>query len=144
MCFSQVNGCDLDSAWLKMRAGRAAGTEMSAVRLSTCAGTCRPQSRFSHASILGHFRAPKSWLLLRWKKVTFPLENSGYIMKSSEADTVSHDASNLRHFRAPNSWRILRWKNMTFPLKNSGYIITVRDVRAFLLTRPALLNSKRK
>ena len=58
LCF--VNGCDLDSARLKMRADRAAGTEKSAVPVSTCAGTCRPRSRFSHASIVGHCRAPKN------------------------------------------------------------------------------------
>ena len=60
LCFSQVNGCDLDSARLKMRADRAAGTEKSAVQVSMCAGTCRPQSRFSHASIFGHCRALKN------------------------------------------------------------------------------------
>ena len=71
-----MNGCNLDSARLKfkMRAGRAAGTENSAVRVSMCAGTCRPQSRFSPSSVLGHYIAPnrcvpnpaKVWLF-RWK-----------------------------------------------------------------------------
>ena len=64
-----------------MRADRAAGTEKSAVQGSMCTGTCRPQSRFSPSSILGHFRAPNSWRILRWKKMTFPLENSGYIIE---------------------------------------------------------------
>ena len=31
-----MNGCDLDSARLKMRADRAAGTEKSAVQVSMC------------------------------------------------------------------------------------------------------------
>ena len=86
LCLSQVNGCDLDSTRLKMRADRAAGTEKSAVRLSTCAGTCRPQSRFSPSTILGHFRPPIRCSILRWNKVTFPLENSGYIMELGIGD----------------------------------------------------------
>ena len=101
-----MNGCDLDSARLKMRAGRAVGTEKSAVRLSTCAGTCRPQSRFSHASILGHFRAPNSWLLLRWKKVTFPLENSGYIICR---DAPRADSNTLGRLQPTPSEGRQRW-----------------------------------
>ena len=60
LCFSQVNRCDLDSARLKMRADRVAGTEKSAVQVSICTGTCRPQSRLSHASVIGDCRAPKT------------------------------------------------------------------------------------
>ena len=87
-----MNGCDLDSARLKMRADRAAGTEKSAVRLSTCAGTCRPQSRFSPICILGHFRPPIGCGILRWKKMTFPLEKSGIVlsfMRESGGNTTA-------------------------------------------------------
>ena len=73
-----LNGCNLDSARLKMLADRAAGTEKSAVRVSMCAGTCLPQSRFSHASIVGHCRAPKNGGCAPGKIVSVCGENSRY------------------------------------------------------------------
>ncbi len=79
MCFSQVNGCNLQSGSFKMRADRAAGTEKCAVQVSMCAGTWRPQSRFSPA-LSEHCRAlwnAKKARLNAWKVLAFPLENSG-------------------------------------------------------------------
>ena len=34
------------------------------------------------------FRAPNSWRILRWKKMTFPLENSGYIIVKSAVNVI--------------------------------------------------------
>ena len=68
-----------------MRADRDAGTEKSAVQVSTCAGTCRPQSRFSHASIVGIVERRKMVVQPPGKKVANRREKSGYNM----VDTIS-------------------------------------------------------
>ena len=74
-----MNGCELDWARLKMWADQAAGTEKCAVQVSTCTGTCLPQSRFSHASIIGDCRAPKIGGWVPGINSTHRGENSGYI-----------------------------------------------------------------
>ena len=51
---------DYNNLEKNVRADRAAGTEKSAVQVSMCLGTCLPQSRLSHASIIGHCRALKT------------------------------------------------------------------------------------
>jgi hypothetical protein len=63
-----------------MRADRVGGTEKSAVQVSMCAGTCRPQSRLSHARIVDDNRAPKKRGWIPEKNQTFPGEKRGYIM----------------------------------------------------------------
>ena len=65
-----------------MRADQAAGTEKSAVQVSMCAGTCRPQSLLSHASIIGHCRAPKTGGSVPGINLTDRLDN-GYIINTS-------------------------------------------------------------
>ena len=84
-----MNGCNLDSARLKMRADRAAGTEKSVVQVSMCAGTCRPQSRFSHASILGDCRAPKNGVSVPVKNPSNRRENTGYQVQLGTKLTLS-------------------------------------------------------
>ena len=66
-----------------MRADRDAGTEKSAVQVSTCAGTCRPQSRFSHASIVGIVERRKMVVQPPGKKVANRREKSGYNIKAN-------------------------------------------------------------
>ena len=69
-----MKGYNLFSGRFKMRAGRAAGNETSAFRVSMCSGTWLPQSCVSPRGVLGHYRAPnrcvpnpeKVWLF-RWK-----------------------------------------------------------------------------
>ena len=75
-----MNGGDLDSARLKMRADRAAGTEKRTVQVSMCAGTCRLQSRFSHVSIIGINSAPKSSGFAAVRKVSHRREEIGSII----------------------------------------------------------------
>ena len=65
-----------------MRADRAAGTEKSAVQVSMCTGTCQPQSRFSHASIIGINSAPKRSGLNAVRKVTYRSKKIGFIIST--------------------------------------------------------------
>ncbi len=74
-----------------MRADRAGGTEKNSVQVSMCAGTCRPQSRLSHASIVDDCRAPKTRGWVPEKILTFRGEKSGYVMvKTTPVNTCKH------------------------------------------------------
>ena len=75
-----------------MRADRAAGTEKSAVQVSTCAGTCRPQSRFSHASIVGIVERRKMVVQPPGKKVANRREKSGYNINTAAAPPIDQES----------------------------------------------------
>ncbi len=60
-----------ESLFWKAVALGCGGTEKSALQVNMCAGTCQPQSRFSHTSIIGDCRAPKRGGWIPGGKKTF-------------------------------------------------------------------------
>ncbi len=84
MCFSQVNGCNLQSGRFKMQADRAAGTEKSAVLVSMWAGSVR----HSRNAIVEHCRAPKKRGWNAGKILTFPWKIPVLKFRKSTLTTV--------------------------------------------------------
>ena len=104
-----------------MRADRAAGTEMSAVQVSMCTGTYRPQSRFSHASVIGINSAPKRSDLNAVRKVTYRREKIGFIMNNAGCAARLRQQAKEEQRGPDPSWS--RWKAETTAARS----VTGRD-----------------